>query len=235
MSRQNESLEVWLDDDLGAACQVGTLAHDRGQIRFRYAREWLNNPRAFALDPDLSLDEHPFFPKPELGNFGIFLDSSPDRWGQTLMKRREALQAKDEKRPPRTLYAWDFLIGVQDMTRQGALRFRKPDSETFLGDEPLAAPPVTSLRELEAVAWQLSHRRLDDLDALRQWLTVLVAPGASLGGARPKANFTQEDGALWIGKFPARDDDRDVGAWEYVVHQLAQRAGVDVPPAKLVN
>jgi len=235
MSRQGDTLEVWLDDNLGAACQVGTLAHDRGQIRFRYTQEWLNNPRAFALDPDLSLDESPFFPKPELGNFGIFLDSSPDRWGQTLMKRREALQAKDEKRPPRTLYAWDFLIGVQDMTRQGALRFRKPDSETFLGDEPLAAPPVTSLRELEAVAWQLSHRRLDDLDALRQWLAVLVAPGASLGGARPKANFTQADGTLWIGKFPARDDDRDVGAWEYVVHQLAQRAGVDVPPAKLVK
>jgi len=209
--------------------------HDRGQIRFRYAREWLNNPRAFALDPDLSLDEHPFFPKPELGNFGIFLDSSPDRWGQTLMKRREALQAKDEKRPPRTLYAWDFLIGVQDLTRQGALRFRKPDTDTFLGDEPLAAPPVTSLRELEAVAWQLSHRRLDDLDALRQWLAVLVAPGASLGGARPKANFTQADGTLWIGKFPARDDDRDVGAWEYVVHQLAQQAGITVPPTKLVK
>jgi len=151
------------------------------------------------------------------------------------MKRREALQAKDEKRPPRTLYAWDFLIGVQDLTRQGALRFRKHDTEIFLGDEPLAAPPVTSLRELEAVAWQLSHRRLDDLDVLRQWLAVLVAPGASLGGARPKANFTQEDGTLWIGKFPARDDDRDIGAWEYAVHQLAQHAGITVPSAKLVK
>lgn len=126
MSRQDNTLEVWLDDDLGSARQVGTLAHDRGQIRFHYERGWLEDPRAFALDPDLSLDEHPFFPKPELGNFGIFLDSSPDRWGQTLMKRREALQAKDEKRPPRTLYAWDFLIGVQDQTRQGALRFRRP-------------------------------------------------------------------------------------------------------------
>lgn len=84
-------------------------------IRFHYERDWLRDPRAFALDPDLSLDEHPFFPKPELGNFGIFLDSSPDRWGQTLMKRREALLAKDEQRPPRTLYAWDFLIGVQDL------------------------------------------------------------------------------------------------------------------------
>lgn len=235
MSTEDSALEVWLDDESGPARQVGTLAHDRGQIRFYYERGWLNDSRAFALDPDLSLDEHPFFPKPELGNFGIFLDSSPDRWGQTLMKRREALKAKDEKRSLRTLYAWDFLIGVQDQTRQGALRFRRPGTETFLGDEKMAAPPVTTLRELEAVAYQLSNRRIDDLDALRRWLTVLVAPGASLGGARPKANFTETDGSLWIAKFPARDDDRDVGAWEYAVHQLARKAGVNVPPAKLIE
>ena len=235
MSGQVNVLEVWLDCDLGPACQVGTLAHDRGQVRFHYERNWLKDARAFALDPDLSLDEHPFFPKPELGNFGVFLDSSPDRWGQTLMKRREALQAKDEKRTPRTLYAWDFLIGVQDLTRQGALRFRLADTDEFLGNEKIAAPPITTLRELEAVAYQLSSRRIDDLDALRKWLAVLVAPGASLGGARPKANFTEADGSHWIGKFPARDDDRDVGAWEYVVHGLAKKACIDVPPAKLLR
>jgi serine/threonine-protein kinase HipA len=235
MTGQNESLEVWLDCDLGPASLVGYLAHDRGQIRFQYDKAWLNDPRAFALDPDLSLDTHPFFPKPELGNFGVFLDSSPDRWGQTLMKRREALQAKDQKRPAKTLCAWDFLIGVQDVTRQGALRFRKSGTSIFLGDEAFAAPPVTTLRDLESVAWQLTQRRIDDLDALRKWLTVLVAPGASLGGARPKANFTELDGSLWIGKFPARDDDRDVGAWEFVTHQMAQRAGIDVPDAKLLR
>lgn len=101
-SPRDNVLEVWLDGDLGPACLVGTLAHDRGQIRFHYERSWLRDPRAFSLDPDLSLDEHPFFPKPELGNFGVFLDSSPDRWGQALMKRREALQAKDENRTPST-------------------------------------------------------------------------------------------------------------------------------------
>ncbi|WP_245801150.1 type II toxin-antitoxin system HipA family toxin [Pollutimonas bauzanensis] len=118
---------------------------------------------------------------------------------------------------------------------QGALRFCRPGTETFLDDEKMAAPPVTTLRELEAVAYQLSSRRIDDLDALRKWLAVLVAPGASLGGARPKANFTEADGSLWIGKFPAQDDDRDVGAWEYAVHQLAQKAGIDVPPARLIK
>lgn len=235
MNGQGDVLEVWLDCDLGPPCQVGTLAHDRGQIRFHYERAWLRDARAFALDPDLSLDEAPFFPKPELGNFGVFLDSSPDRWGQTLMKRREALQAKDQRRPARTLYSWDFLIGVQDFTRQGALRFRLVGTEAFLGNESMAAPPVTTLREFEAVAYQLSHRRIEDLDALRRWLAVLVAPGASLGGARPKANFTELDGSLWIGKFPARDDDWDVGAWEYVVHGLARKAGVDVPAAKAVR
>ncbi len=235
MSGQDKVLEVWLDCDLGPACLVGTLAHDRGQIRFRYERDWLADGRAFSLDPDLSLDDAPFFPKPDMGNFSVFLDSSPDRWGQTLMKRREALQAKDDGRSPRNLYAWDYLIAVQDFTRQGALRFRLAGTPTFLGNEKLAAPPITTLPELEAVAYQLSNRRIDDLDALRKWLTVLVAPGASLGGARPKANFTEADGSLWIGKFPACDDDRDIGAWEFVVHRLAMRAGVDVPPARLVR
>jgi len=108
MNGRGDVLEVWLDCDLGPPCRVGTLAHDRGQIRFRYERAWLRDARAFALDPDLSLDAAPFFPKPELGNFGVFLDSSPDRWGQTLMKRR--------------------------------------------GNEEMAAPPVTTLRELAAVA-----------------------------------------------------------------------------------
>jgi serine/threonine-protein kinase HipA len=151
------------------------------------------------------------------------------------MKRREALYARDQNRPVRTLYAWDFLVGVQDFTRQGALRFRKSGTQAFLDNDALAALPVTHLGELVSVAWQLTHKRIDDLDALRRWLAVLVAPGASLGGARPKANFMEVDGSLWIGKFPAREDDRDVGAWEFATHQMAQRAGIDVPAAKLLR
>lgn len=235
MSTGDDVLEVWLDCDRGPLRLVGTLAHDRGQMRFYYDRKWLRDPGAFALDPDLSLDDAPFFPKPELGNFGVFLDSSPDRWGQTLMRRREALQAKDEKRTTRTLYSWDYLIGVQDFTRQGALRFRLSATDDFLDNAKIAAPPVTTLAELEAVALHLSSRRIDDLDTLRKWLAVLVAPGASLGGGRPKANFTEADGTLWIGKFPAREDDRDVGAWEFLVHSLAVKAGIDVPRARIIR
>ena len=235
MSKALALLEVWLDCDLLPLCQIGTLVHDRGQVRFRYLAQWLQHPCAFAIDPSLSLDEHAFFPKPEIGNFGIFLDSAPDRWGQTLMKRREALQAKDEGRAARTLYAWDYLLGVQDLTRQGALRFRHQGTDQFLDRQAMAAPPVTSLPELQAVATAMSSKRLNDLAAVRKWLTVLVAPGASLGGARPKANFTDADGALWIAKFPARNDAVDIGAWEFVVHTLARQAGIDVPDARLVR
>jgi serine/threonine-protein kinase HipA len=229
----NDSLEVWVDADfMGEPLRVGTLVHDRGAVRFSYDRTWLLHPSSFAMDSDLSLGDGAFHPTPELGNFRVFDDSAPDRWGQMLMKRREALSAKDESRIPRTLYAWDYLLGVQDLTRQGALRFRRSEQAEFLAHEALSAPPVASLRELESVAREISAKRIDDLDALRQWLAVLVAPGASLGGARPKANFTEADGSLWIAKFPAREDERDVGAWESLTHALAQRCGIDVPVAR---
>lgn len=231
----SDALEVWLDCDLAEIQQVGTLYHDRGQTRFQYKGSWLNGGSAFMLDPDLSLDAAPFFPKPETGNFGIFLDSSPDRWGQMLMKRRESLQAKDEGRTPRNLYAWDYLLGVQDVTRQGALRFRREGTEIFLDAERLAAPPVTSLRELESIAIELTGKRLNDLGALRRWLSVLVAPGASLGGARPKANFMEQDGTLWIAKFPSREDHYDAGTWEYVLYRLATDAGIEMPEARLAQ
>lgn len=230
------ALEVWLDVDfLEGMHKVGTLSHDRGQVRFNYDSAWLNHPACFMLDPDLSLDAAPFFPNPAAGNFGIFLDSSPDRWGQTLMKRREALEAKDDKRQARALYAWDFLIGVQDATRQGALRFRYEGATEFLAAHRLPAPPITSLRELEVIAREITNKHITDLDALRRWLAVLVAPGASLGGARPKANFTDDDGSLWIAKFPARDDDSNIGAWEGVVHTLALEAKIIMPPARMMQ
>jgi serine/threonine-protein kinase HipA len=230
----SDALEVWLDCDLCPRQRLGTLTHDRGQVRFHYDKAWLKQQDiAFAIDPQLSLDAGPFFPKPEAGNFGVFLDSSPDRWGQMLMRRREALQAKDAQRVARSLYAWDFLLGVQDVTRQGALRFRIEGSDEFLANEAMAAPPVTSLAELAVVAKELTRKDINNLDQLRRWLAVLVAPGASLGGARPKANFSDQSGALWIAKFPAQDDARDIGAWEGVTWWLARQAGIDMPAARV--
>jgi serine/threonine-protein kinase HipA len=229
----SDEVEVWLDADFLERTRVGTLSHDRGTLRFAYDPAWLKNAQAFALDPDLSLGEGSYFPNAEAGNFRVFDDSAPDRWGQTLMKRREALAAKDEGRKPRTLYAWDFLLGVEDVSRQGALRYRCPGAETFLAHGSLTVPPAASLRELEIVAREITAKRIDDLEALRQWLKVLMAPGASLGGARPKASFTETNGSLWIAKFPARDDSRDVGAWEALVQRLAARAGIEVPASEL--
>lgn len=231
----NDELEVWIDSDLQPQARVGTLFNVRGNVRFEYDKAWLKGGLAFQLDPGLTLDEAPFNPIDGSTNFGVFLDSTPDRWGKKLMQRREGLQARDDKRLPRNLHAWDFLVGVQDETRQGALRFRKKGSTTWLAAEKNAAPPVTSLRELEVVARALSEDKIDNLDDLRRWLAVLVAPGASLGGARPKANFRETDKSLWIAKFPAGDDKTDTALWEHVLHTLAAHAQIHVPQVKLVR
>jgi serine/threonine-protein kinase HipA len=151
-----------------------------------------------------------------------------------LMDRREAMMARDEKRQSRILHAWDYLLGVQDATRMGALRFRREGEAVFLDHHPLPAPPVADLAQLEAVAAEItSHAALKDLDRLRQWLAVLVTPGASLGGAHPKANYREKDGSLWIAKFPSSDDTRDNAAWEKLVHDMASELDIRTPPSVL--
>ncbi len=231
-----EQLAVWLDDPVfGPLARIGTLSRSGlDSVRFSYEKAWLAHPIAFELDPSLSLAAGDFFPKDS--NFGIFLDSCPDRWGQVLMKRRELIEAKEEGRARRNLRAWDFLLGVQDFTRTGALRFSAADDTdqpSFLAREALAAPPVTQLRALQKVAFELSRKKLDDLSKLQQWLKVLVAPGASLGGARPKANLAGDRGNLWIAKFPAADDDQDVALWEKLAQDLARQCGITVPQSRL--
>jgi len=232
---RNETLWVWIDDPaFGPLQRIGTLSRgDRGSIRFAYDPEWLRHSQSFPLDPELDLYPGDFFPTNS--NFGVFMDSCPDRWGQILMKRREVVDAKDEGRPPITLGPWEFLLGVQDCTRMGALRFTPPDSTTFLADEALSAPPVTRLAELEKIAFELSRSKHEDLDKMRQWLKVLVAPGSSLGGARPKANIVGKDGCLWIAKFPSSEDDYDVALWEKVLHDMALNCDISVPESRIVN
>ena len=232
---KGESLWVWLDDPaFGPLQRIGTLSRgDRGSVRFAYEPSWLKHAHAFPLDPELDLTAGEYFPGGS--NFGVFMDSCPDRWGQILMKRREAVEAREEGRTPRTLGAWEFLLGVQDCTRMGALRFSRPDGGAFLADEARSAPPVARIAELQAVAWELTRKKQDDLDKIREWLKVLVAPGSSLGGARPKANLVDDDDSLWIAKFPSSDDDYDVAVWEKLLQDLAGRCGITVPKSRLVR
>jgi serine/threonine-protein kinase HipA len=226
---------VWLDDPtFGPLQRIGTLSRgDRGSVCFAYEPAWLEHAHAFPLDPELDLFPGEFFPNQS--NFGVFMDSCPDRWGQILMKRREAIEAKEEGRSPRTLGPWDFLLGVQDCTRMGALRFTSPGVPTYLADEALSAPPLTRIAELERVAFELTRPKQEDLGKVKEWLKVLVAPGASLGGARPKANLLAEDGSLWIAKFPSAEDDYDVALWEKLLHDLARECGLNVPESRIFH
>lgn len=230
-----ELICVWLDDPLyGPLQHIGTLSRgERGSVRFAYEPNWLRQAHAFPLDPELDLTAGEFFPGDS--NFGVFMDSCPDRWGQILMKRREAVEAREEGRTPIKLGTWEFLLGVQDCTRMGALRFSRTGEQIFLANEALSAPPVARIAELQAVAFELTRKKQDDLGKIKEWLKVLVAPGSSLGGARPKANLLDEDGSLWIAKFPSADDEYDVALWEKLLQELAQRCGLKVPEARLMQ
>ena len=234
-----DTVEVCIDlERFGHPVLMGLLHRQQsgaGEIfSFEYDRAWLEQPEVFSFDPDLALAAGHQYPAPQRKNFGIFLDSAPDRWGRVLMQRRENTRARHEKRKPRALTEWDFLLGVHDETRLGALRFReKPYSPFIDSDTQFAAPPLTSLRELQTASLQF-EKHIDDEDnpLYEKWLTQLFAPGSSLGGARPKASVRDEAGTLCMAKFPSRNDTRDIGGWELVAHSLARKAGITVPDAR---
>ena len=230
---------VYLDaSELGPRRPVGVLhatAGPRSVVSFTYGRSWLAATDRFPIDPELPLTEPDQYVRDGVLP-GIFADTAPDRWGRTLLDRREVVAAREQGRRPRTLWDWDYLVGVSDVGRMGALRLaRRPGDETFLDDHQLALPPLTRLRELEHAARELegsgSHPGRNEADLL----SLLLAPGSSLGGARPKAGYVAEDGSLWIAKFPSRADIREVGAWEYLLNELAAKAGVSVPERRLLT
>ena len=211
---------------------MGTLyaAPVRGKeiFSFEYDPDWLKSPYAQVLDPDLGLFSGPQYAREGSDNFGLFLDSSPDRWGRALMRRREAQQAKMEERDSRPLMESDYLLGVYDGHRMGALRFRLSEDGPFLDDQAdIAAPPWTKLRDLEYASLQLERDEAENQQDYMKWLKMLIAPGGSLGGARPKAGVLDENGHPWIAKFPSRRDEINIGKWEYLVYRLAQEAGVE--------
>lgn len=210
------------------------VSHVRGkeQFAFEYDHSWLVSDFAnYLLDPDLLLYNGRQYAPMDKALFGVFADSCPDRWGRLLMKRREAVQARKEARKPKALWESDYLLGVYDKSRMGALRFKTEEDGVFLsGDEELATPPWTTLRTLEAASLGFEN---DESGLEERWLKQLLAPGSSLGGARPKATVQDEKGNLWIAKFPSKHDEVNSGAWEKVVHDLAELCGLNVPEAKL--
>lgn len=230
MSREIYVFADW--EEFDEPTLVGTLRSDlvkaKEHFSFTYDAVWLQSKFVQQIDPELHLyagEQH----NNEQQNFRIFLDSCPDRWGRLLMKRREAIIARQEDRKPRVLNESDYLLGVHDMYRMGALRFKLDIDGDFLdNNKALAAPPITSLRELEHAVSQVENANdIYDPDYLK-WLNMLISPGSSLGGARPKSCVIDSDDNLWIAKFPSAHDDYDIGAWEFVVYQLADDAGIDM-------
>ena len=202
---------------------------------FEFNKEWLkSNQDKHSLDPDLNLYGGQQYLNDTKSNFGIFMDSSPDRWGRLLMRRREAAMARLEGRKEQLLFETDYLLGVYDQHRMGAIRFKTDNGGEFLSDnKAMAAPPFTSLRELEQASLSLEKEdSIDNPDYLK-WLNMLIAPGSSLGGARPKASVMDAKNNLWIAKFPSNFDDRDTGAWEMVIHDLAQKSGIQMAEAMI--
>jgi len=206
-----------------------TLLRGREIFSFEYDETWLKSPSSQTLDPDLGFFSGIQYLNDEKPNFGIFLDSSPDRWGRTLMDRREAAIARSEGRPPKNHFETDYLLGVFDGHRMGAIRFKDSPEGPFLNNNTtMATPPWTSIRELEHASLKLEEDIGDDSENLK-WINLLITPGSSLGGARPKASVLDEYNQLWIAKFPSLQDDRDIGGWEKVAYELARNSGIRVP------
>ena len=241
MSRRTETVEVHVDLEWEARPRrMGWLHHQpggRGEVfSFEYDRGWLATPDVLVFDPDLAWVAGPQYPPVDRAHFGIFLDSAPDRWGRVLMQRRENARAHAENRRARTLTEWDFLLGVHDETRMGALRFRVGDGPFRDAGATQAAPPITSMRALQAASLRFeTPGQQDEKPEDLRWLEQLIAPGSSLGGARPKASVRDEHGRLCIAKFPSRQDTRDIGAWELVAHRLAAQCGIRVPPVRALH
>lgn len=207
----------------------GRVRKERESATFEYDPSWLENPARFSLEPALQLGPGPFHTPGDLPMFGAIGDSAPDRWGRVLMRRMERRRAEREKTTPRTLREIDYLLLVDDESRQGALRFAEREGGPFLRDEEAKRiPPIMGLPKLLSASERVIEGKDTDED-----LCLLIAPGSSLGGARPKASVRDKDGQLAIAKFPHKDDETNTVVWERVAFALAEKAGIVVPLVRL--
>ena len=205
-------------------------AKGRKAFSFEYDKEWLKSKYQILIDPDIQFYTGPQFPNKK-ENFGIFLDSMPDTWGRTLMRRRATQEAKLKNEKTETLYEIDYLLGVYDESRMGALRFKIDPFGPFLDNSDYApTPPWSSIGDLQEAANKFEN---GDVDEAKKWLVVLMAPGSSLGGARPKANIFDRDKNIWIAKFPSKNDTIDKAAWEFLAYKLAVASGINMAVSKI--
>jgi len=202
---------------------------DKESATFEYDKTWREHKERFSLEPALKLGPGPFHTAADMPMFGAIGDSAPDRWGRALMRRMERKQAEREGRVPRTLWEMDFLLLVDDEARPGALRFAEREEGPFLREAGAKRiPPIVELPKLLGAAQRVIDEKETDED-----LRLLLAPGSSLGGARPKASVREKNGSLAIAKFPRKDDQVNTVVWEAVAFALAKKAGIEVPPVRL--
>ena len=218
----------------GTTRAVGRARSNRARgaeiILFEYAETWLDDPARFALEPALPLTRGVFAPPAGIPALSSLGDSAPDTWGRRLMQRAERRRAEREGRAVRTLTESDYLLGVADETRLGALRFRLVGEETYQAPAPSGVPPLVELERLLRTTERVLRDEETDED-----LQLIFAPGSSLGGARPKASVLDRRGRLSIAKFPKETDDYGVETWEEIALRLAERAGVVTPRHELVE
>ena len=236
-----KKLYVYADFDwLKAPKLIGELSYDsvRGNdtYGFEFDKEWLADYDGLFLSDDLNNYLGAQYTQPGQEIFACFSDALPDRWGRTLLNRREQIAATDEKRAVRRLSSFDYLIGIDDFSRMGGFRFAETKGGTFINtEESLRVPPLANVRELMRAAHEIELSEEEHVLPSKKWIVQLLHPGTSLGGARPKASVLDEDGSLTVAKFPLRKDDYDVAAWEHFCHVMARKAGINVADTRLIS
>lgn len=226
----------WLESPI----LIGEIGYEslRGSdsYSFKYDKEWLAKYGSIFLSADINNYTGQQYTQPGKDIFGCFSDALPDRWGRTLLNRREQILANEEKRPVRRLSSFDYLIGIDDFSRMGGFRFKEnPDGEFINCEDSLRIPPLSDLHMLVVASMEFERSEGKNLMPEKKWIQQLVHPGTSLGGARPKAGVIDEDGRLCVAKFPSRKDDYDVALWEHHSHLLAKEAGVNAAVTRVIN
>ena len=227
-----KSLFVFADFDwMDAPMLVGELGYEflRGSdsYAFRFDEKWLAKFGSLFLCADINNYPGPQYTQPDKDIFGCFSDALPDRWGRLLLNRREQIIAAEENRPVRRLSSFDYLVGIDDFSRMGGLRFKESLDGAFINcDDSLRIPPFTSIHTLVAASMEIEKSEAQNQLPEKRWIQQLFHPGTSLGGARPKAGVLDADGRLCVAKFPSRNDTYDVALWEHHSHLLAKEAGV---------